>query len=250
MIKPFPTPLTTEVSKVSEQHHAGPKTVTQAPATSGASVIGLKFNGGVVLAADMVGSYGSLARYRQMSRIFKVNNSTVTSATGDLADYQYLTGVIERHVIRDDLLDDNFAYSPKALHQWLTRVMYNRRSKFNPLWNVYIVGGVDAHSGETYLGYVNMIGVSYINDAVATGFGAFIGLPVLRAALDKYGANMTQAQAVATVEQVMKLLYYRDCRATNKFQVAVITREEGVKVGEPQSIEGDWSLAHGVCGYE
>ena len=30
----------------------------------------------------------------------------------------------------------------QALHCWLTRVLYNRRSKFDPLWNVIIVAGM------------------------------------------------------------------------------------------------------------
>ena len=32
-------------------------------------------------------------------------------------------------------MDDGATMSPKELHHWLTRVMYNRRSKMDPLWN-------------------------------------------------------------------------------------------------------------------
>ena len=39
---------------------------------TGTSVIGVKFTGGVVIAADMLGSYGSLARFRNISRLMKV----------------------------------------------------------------------------------------------------------------------------------------------------------------------------------
>lgn len=45
------------------------------------------------------------------------------------------------HSIEDECLDDGHGYSPKSLFSWLTRVMYNRRSKFNPLWNVVAIGG-------------------------------------------------------------------------------------------------------------
>ena len=30
----------------------------------------------------------------------------------------------------------------QALHSWLTRVLYNRRSKFDPLWNTFVVAGL------------------------------------------------------------------------------------------------------------
>lgn len=39
---------------------------------TGTSVLGVKFTGGVILAADMLGSYGSLARFRNISRLMKV----------------------------------------------------------------------------------------------------------------------------------------------------------------------------------
>nr|ACH46183.1 putative proteasome beta 4 subunit [Taeniopygia guttata] len=63
---------------------------TLSPMVTGTSVLGLKFSGGVMLAADTVGSYGSLARFRGISRLLKVNDSTVLGASGDLADFQHL----------------------------------------------------------------------------------------------------------------------------------------------------------------
>lgn len=48
--------------------------------------------------------------------------------------------------IDEELLGDGHSYSPKAIHSWLTRVMYNRRSKMNPLWNTVVIGGF--YNGE------------------------------------------------------------------------------------------------------
>lgn len=45
--------------------------------------------------------------------------------------------------IESDSLDDGHHYAPKSLFSWLTRVMYNRRTRINPLWNTLIVGGYD-----------------------------------------------------------------------------------------------------------
>lgn len=42
------------------------------PMVTGTSVLGVKFTGGVIIAADMLGSYGSLARFRNISRLMKV----------------------------------------------------------------------------------------------------------------------------------------------------------------------------------
>lgn len=72
--------------------------VPRNPMVTGTSVLGVKFDGGVVLAADMLGSYGSLARFRNISRIMRVNNSTMLGASGDYADFQYLKQVLGQMV--------------------------------------------------------------------------------------------------------------------------------------------------------
>lgn len=55
----------------------------------------------------------------------------------------FLSSVIS---IDEELLGDGHSYSPKAVHSWLTRVMYNRRSRMNPLWNTVVIGGF--YNGE------------------------------------------------------------------------------------------------------
>lgn len=72
--------------------------VRRSPMVTGTSVLAVKFEGGVVIAADMMGSYGSLARFRGISRLLRVNDSTVLGASGDYADFQYLTQVINQMV--------------------------------------------------------------------------------------------------------------------------------------------------------
>ncbi len=74
--------------------------------------------------------------------------------------------------IDEECLNDGFQYTPKSLFSWLTRVMYNRRTRFNPLWNTLIVGGLQ--DGEPFLGYVDKIGTAYQSNTVASGFGAYI----------------------------------------------------------------------------
>lgn len=70
----------------------------RAPTVTGTSVLGLCFDGGVIIAADMLGSYGALARYRNLSRVMKVNDSAAIGISGDYADYQFMKSVIEQRV--------------------------------------------------------------------------------------------------------------------------------------------------------
>ncbi|XP_003941984.3 proteasome subunit beta type-4 [Saimiri boliviensis] len=226
--------------------HRGPITRTQNPMVTGTSVLGVKFEGGVVIAADMLGSYGSLARFRNISRIMRVNNSTMLGASGDYADFQYLKQVLGQMVIDEELLGDGHSYSPRAIHSWLTRAMYSRRSKMNPLWNTMVIGGYA--DGESFLGYVDMLGVAYEAPSLATGYGAYLAQPLLREVLEKQPV-LSQTEARELVERCMRVLYYRDARSYNRFQIATVT-EKGVEIEGPLSAETNWDIAHMISGFE
>lgn len=56
------------------------------------------FNEGVIICADTLGSYGSMARYLNCPRVMKVNEQVLLGAGGDVADYQHLQSIIEQAV--------------------------------------------------------------------------------------------------------------------------------------------------------
>lgn len=216
------------------------------PMVTGTSVLGIKFSDGIVVAADTLGSYGSLAKYRPLSRILKVNDTTVMGTSGDYADLQFMKSVIEQKVIDEQCLADGFSYSPKSIYSWLTRVMYNRRTRMNPLWNTVIVGGMQ--DGEPFLGYVDKLGMAYEAPSVASGYGAYIAQPLLRDALDKTRA-MSQAEAREVIAQCMSVLFYRDARSWNEYELAIVTKH-GASIDGPLTCETSWNIAHMVRGYE
>lgn len=63
-----------------------------------------------------------------------------------------LTVVFDCCSLNDNMWDDGNSLGPKEVHNYLTRVMYNRRNKFNPLWNSLVLGGIK--KGQKYLGTV------------------------------------------------------------------------------------------------
>jgi len=225
---------------------AGPKKVSQSPITTGSSVLAMKYEGGVMLAADTLGSYGSLARFTEVDRLIKVNSKTVVGAGGDVADFQFLEQVIKQKQIDEDCKDDGFELKPAALHCWLTRVMYNRRSKFDPLWNVLLVAGMQDE--EPFLGFVNLQGTAFTDTVMATGIGTDLCLPVMRKAMEEKGGLLSQAEAKATLEKCIRLCYLRDCRAWPKYTMATIDKE-GTKTEGPHMIDSDWEYAKIVSAF-
>nr|GMC82395.1 proteasome subunit beta type-4-like [Ipomoea batatas] len=123
------------------------------PYVTGTSVVGIKYKDGVLLVADMGGSYGSTLRYKSVERLKPVGKHSIVGASGEISDFQEILRYLDELILYDNMWDDGNSLGPKEVHNYLTRVMYNRRNKFNPLWNSLILGGVK--NGQKYLGTVN-----------------------------------------------------------------------------------------------
>ncbi|XP_047313439.1 proteasome subunit beta type-4-like [Impatiens glandulifera] len=208
------------------------------PYVTGTSVIGMKYKDGIIMAADMGGSYGSTLRYKGVERLKSVGKHSIIGASGEISDFQDIMRNLDDLILYDNMWDDGNSLGPKEVHNYLTRLMYNRRNKFNPLWNSLILGGVK--NGNKYLGTVSMIGVQYSDDHVATGFGNHLARPILR---DEWREDLSFKDAVKLLEKCMRVLLYRDRSAINKLQMAWITEEEGLTVSPPYSLKTFWDFA-------
>ena len=75
------------------------------------------------------GSYGSTKRYKSVQRLFKVNDTCIVGASGEVSDFQELQTYLNQLADEDYMCDDGITYSPKEVHAYLCRVMYNKRSE-------------------------------------------------------------------------------------------------------------------------
>lgn len=157
----------------------------------------MKFADGVIIAADTLVSYGSLSRFRDIDRVFKVNDHTIIGIGGDYADFQFIKRYIDQKVTEDFCYDDNIQLKPKSLYNWLIRVLYNKRSRFNPLWIDIIVGGMQ--DGEPFLGHVDMRGRAYEDNFISTAYGKHIAIPFIRGEVEKLGHMPNKEQALELV---------------------------------------------------
>merc|ERR1712046_127663 len=72
------------------QYAVNPVEHTLNPIVTGSTVIGVKYDGGVMIAADALASYGSQARYKDFVRMRKVGSFTLLGASGEMSDFQYM----------------------------------------------------------------------------------------------------------------------------------------------------------------
>lgn len=136
------------------------------------------------------------------------------------------------------------------LHRYLAKLLYNRRSKMDPLWNHILVAGLGDHD-EPFLAAADLLGSTYSAPSLATGFGAMLAQPILRRHVpdDAAAAKLTQDEAVKIVKECMKVLYYRDARSLDSYSIAVVTKD-GVDLEENEKLEGQsWAFAERIKGY-
>lgn len=228
-----------------------PKMNTQSPIITGTSVLGIKFKDGIVMAADNLGSYGSLLRFNNIERLIKVGKETVVGVSGDISDFQQIERILDE-LETDEAYDsdnDNNLRAPHV-HEFLSRVLYNRRSKMNPLWNAVIVGGFN-DDRSPFLKYIDLLGVTYGSSTLATGFGSYLAIPLLRKLIpyDKDYVNVTEEEAKKVVMDSMRVLFYRDARSAETF--SLVTIKDGAVSYEKnvQVTNQSWEFAKDIRGY-
>ncbi|CAA6657984.1 unnamed protein product [Spirodela intermedia] len=207
------------------------------PYVTGTSVIGIKYKDGILMAADTGGSYGSTLRYKSVERMKVIGKHSLLGASGEISDFQEILRYLDELILYDNMWDDGNSLGPKEIHNYLNRVMYNRRNKFNPLWNSLVLGGVK--NGNKYLGVVTMLGAHYEDNHVATGFGNHLAVPILRS---EWKEGMSFEEAVKLLEKCLLVLLYRDRSSINKFQIAKIT-EEGATIYPAYSLKTFWGFS-------
>ena len=223
-----------------------------------------------------VGSYGSLAKFTDLRRIRRVGASTLIAGSGEYSDFQcvelpavfalpldgailvlecmpfhnppalppphaslrYIMDTLDALVTEERILEDGAALGADEIRAFLSRVMYNRRNKMNPLWNSLLIAGYSGTAST--LGYVDQRGLTFVEDYAATGYAAHLAMPLIR---ERWAADMDEAAARTLLEDCLRVLWYRDCKALNKVQIAKITSAGVVAISEPYAVETKWDYA-------
>ncbi|XDG06863.1 hypothetical protein ABKA04_006478 [Annulohypoxylon sp. FPYF3050] len=234
----------------SYMQHNGPTQHTQSPVVTGTSVVAMKFKDGVVMAADNLASYGSLARFTDVKRIRTFAETSLIGFGGDVSDMQYLDRHLTELSIDEAYQESAHTLNARSLHKYLSKLLYHRRSKFDPLWNHLLVAGLD-EEGSPFLAAADLLGTTFTSPSLATGYGSMLAQPIMRKYVPDEAsvANVTQQQAVDVIRECMKVLFYRDARSLDSYSLAIVTKD-GITLSESEKLENQsWAFADRIKGY-
>lgn len=165
---------------------------------------------------------------------------------------------LDRH-LSDLAVDEAYASSSSTtparlnaanLHRYLSKLLYNRRSKFDPLWNHLLVAGLDDDQ-QPFLAAADLLGTTYSSPSLATGYGAMLAQPIMRRRVPDEEATKTleKEEAVELIKECMKVLFYRDARSMDTYSMAVVTKD-GVETTYDNKLENQsWAFAERIRGY-
>lgn len=145
------------------------------------SAIGIKFNGGILIAADTQGidliyiaCSGSSIKFPNVQRVDKVGNAAIFACSGEYADCQWVSKELNKlfQEFKLEVAQCQAKLTPVKLHSYLTNVLYKRRSQMNPLLLSTIIGGKEGN--DWYLGYSDLFGTAYTEDFMATGMSTIL----------------------------------------------------------------------------
>jgi 20S proteasome subunit beta 7 len=163
---------------------------------------------------------------------------------------QYIDRLLTRLDIGELNAADSHHLNAKNLHTYLAKVLYKRRSDFDPLWNHILVAGV-LPDGAPFLSSADLLGTTFEAPSIATGFGAHLAQPMMRKLVPDEASveGVTKEQAVEAIKAAMKVLFYRDARSMDKYSMAIVTKD-GVELDEDLKLENQsWAFADKIRGY-
>ena len=207
----------------------------------GTSVVGMKYNKGVIIACDTKMNYGSmtdLVNTKERIKIF--GNRTLIGYSGEFSDLQETSRIIDELVLDDELeTNGKGVMGPVEIGNYLSNLHYRQRNQLDPFLNSAIVGGVD-FNGDIVLMQVDPFGTFLQGNYFYTSMGNYFCCALLRNEYPKNPEDLTKEKAIDILKKCFEVLFYRDKLAGDDIQY--VTLERGDNNGLPKIEEGLFHL--------
>ena len=186
---------------------------------TGATVVGIKCNDGVVVATDSLITWGTHILSEKGVKAFKLTDTIVLASAGLTSDYQMLVNRLQAQIKLYEL-NQKKDITVKALSKMIANTLYSRR--LAPLYVQTVVVGVDANGPQLFT--LDMGGSLMPDEFTAAGSGTGPAYGVLE---DGFKPDLTVKEAEVIAVNAVKAGIARDAQSGGDIRVMSVT-ESGV----------------------
>jgi 20S proteasome subunit beta 7 len=212
------------------------------PVTTAGAIIGIKYEGGIILASDRVLSYGKSLKFQNVTHFEKLASNVIIGASGEYADFQELCDILTSYVRKHECTNDGKSLKPSEIYTVIKRYMYQRRSKMKPLLLKVLIAGIEP-DGKSFLATSDEYGTSWEDDYICTGCAAHLKALQLDEAV-----NRSKDTVIDALKVVWKAISRRYALSNENVELFDVSPGGIERIGEIQ-IECGWEYVEGT-GYE
>jgi proteasome beta subunit len=181
-----------------------------------ATALGLRFDGGVVLAADRRVSYNGFILSKSARKVFLINERVGVSTAGLPGDFQELVDVLKYNITMYELENEKAA-TPTNVAKLLSILLYQGR--FSGIYYAeLVVGGIDNSGPKIFV--LDPAGGLMEENFSAVGSGAQIATGILERFFKE---GMSEKDAVELAERAMREAISRDALSGDGIDLLIIT---------------------------
>lgn len=193
---------------------------------TGATAVGVRGNGFVVLAAERRVSYGGFIMSRSGRKVYKITDYLGVALAGLFADMQAIAKIIAAELSYHEITVGR-RMSVRGAARLLASILYSY--KYFPFLSEILVGGVES-DGTARLYVMDPLGSLIEDDYAAIGTGAPIAIGVLE---DRYRSSMSLDEAKKLAVEAVKAAISRDAMSGDGVDILAIQHtESGAKAVE------------------
>jgi proteasome beta subunit len=190
----------------------------------GATVVGISYNDGVILAADKRVSFGNFVVNKHIKKTFSVTDHVGAACAGMVADMQVLVRQVEA-LAKIRKLETRREVAPNSIAKLMSVIMFERR--YFPLLTQVIVGGIN-EKPEIYT--LDPLGSVLPDDYAAVGTGAEGALGIMDA---EFKPNMSEEAVKELASRAIRSATQRDAASGDGIDILYLTktghREETIR---------------------
>jgi proteasome beta subunit len=181
----------------------------------GATVVGISYNDGVILAADKRVSFGNFVVNKNIKKTFTVTDYVGAACAGMVADMQVLVRQVEA-LAKIRKLETRREVPPNSIAKLMSVIMFERR--YFPLLTQVIVGGIN-EKPEIYT--LDPLGSVLPDNYAAVGTGAEGALGIMDA---EFKPNMSEEAVTELASRAIRSATQRDAASGDGIDILYVTR--------------------------